>query len=106
MIKEKIDDKQFVSITDLQRSASKVLDTDKDIFIMKNNHPFKVITSVDDYNKQIDAFEILNDKLLESEAYIRILEEAKGKIKKLTDYEVRGDKANKPPVLDENDGWE
>ncbi|MFC0905512.1 hypothetical protein ACFHWD_12510 [Clostridium sp. MT-14] len=106
MIKEKIDDKQFVSITDLQRSASKVLDTDKDIFIMKNNHLFKIITSVEDYNKQIDAFEKLNDKLLEAETYIRILEESKGNVKKLSDYEVRGDKANKVPVLDENDGWE
>ncbi|WP_368487584.1 type II toxin-antitoxin system prevent-host-death family antitoxin [Clostridium sp. BJN0013] len=53
--------------TDLQRNTSRVLDTDKEIFIMKNNHPFKVITSVEEYNKQIDAFENLNDKLLEAE---------------------------------------
>lgn len=106
MIKEKIDDRKFVSVTDLQRSTSRVLDTDKEIFIMKNNHLFKVIISVEEYNKQIDAFENLNDKLLEAEAYIRILEESKGDVEKLSDYEVRGNKANEKPVLDEDDGWE
>lgn len=106
VIKEKIDDRQFVSITDLQRSTSRVLDTDKEIFIMKNNHPFKVITSIEEYNKQIAALENLNDRLLEAEAYIRILEELKGSVEKLSDYEVRGNKANEKPVLDENDGWE
>lgn len=106
MIKEKIDNDQFVSTTDLQRYTSKVLDRKKEIFVMKNNRPFKIIISIEDYNKQIDRFESLNDKLIEAEAYIRILEESKGKVQKLSDYEVRGIKSNKPLILDENDGWE
>ena len=73
------------------------------VYILDHNVPSGVVMSVDDYEKMVDENERMLDEITELKATIR-LNNAVPEL--VSDHQVRGEKALREPVIDEDDGWE
>ncbi|MDC2842267.1 type II toxin-antitoxin system Phd/YefM family antitoxin [Limosilactobacillus mucosae] len=73
------------------------------VYILDHNVPCGVVMSVDDYEKIFSENDRLLDEITELKAAIRLNNSAPELV---SDYQVRGEKALREPVIDKGDGWE
>ena len=71
------------------------------VYILDHNVPCGVVMSVDDYEKMVGENERMLDEITELKATIR-LNNAVPEL--VSDHQVRGEKALREPVIDEDDG--
>ncbi len=82
-----IEEKKFVSSTELKNNTKTVLDTTDnlgEVFIMNNNKPRAVLISVDQYNSlsRFNDFRIVGDVVPMSDRDAKIFEEAEREYEK------------------------
>ena len=73
------------------------------VYILDHNVPSGVVMSVDDYEKMVDENERMLDEITELKAAIRLNKTAPELV---SDYQVRGEKSLREPVIDKDDVWE
>ena len=95
------------SISDVKRSPMNIFkeaeEQQNGVYIFNRDSIAGVMLTQEHYEDMVNEIELLYDKIDELVVLQRINDET---LKTYSDYEVRGDAANEPIEIDENDGWE
>ncbi|MGL5900301.1 MAG: type II toxin-antitoxin system Phd/YefM family antitoxin [Lactobacillaceae bacterium] len=96
----------FVSVSELKQSPKSIFDRakkeKKGVYVLKNNSPEVVVTSVEVYESLVDQIDYYQEKIFDLETAKRLKEP----VKLYNDEEVRGEAAHREIQIDPNDGWE
>lgn len=96
----------FVSVSELKQSPKNIFNMakkeKKGVYVLKNNSPEVVVTSVEVYESLVDQIDYYQEKIFDLETAKRLKEP----VKLYNDEEVRGKAAYRPIEIDPNDGWE
>lgn len=94
------------NITEMKQSPSAAFDKAKEansgVYVFKNNKPYGVVMTTDQYETMYNKIEMLQDRL---EEYVIRERLAESEYKTYTEKEALGDRLDSV-TYDENDGWE
>ncbi|WP_411842881.1 hypothetical protein [Salinicoccus sp. HZC-1] len=95
------------SISDVKRSPMNIFkeadEKQNGVYIFNRDSIAGVMLTQKQYEDMSNEIELLYDKIDELVALQRINDDTP---QTYSDYEVRGEAANAPVIIDENDGWE
>lgn len=95
------------SITEVKKNPNKIFDQAKKektgVYVFNHNDVSGVMLSKDQYEALNQRIDLLEEKIFDYEAAIRI---SKKDVKTYSDIEVRGHVALEPIIIDDHDRWE
>ena len=95
------------SVTEVKKNPNKIFDHARKqktgVYVFNRNDVSGVMLSQEQYESLNQRIDLLEEKILDYEVSMRL---NKQDINTYSDIEVRGDIANEPIIIDENDGWE
>lgn len=99
-------DAPLTTISELKKSPRKIIDEaaelETGVYVLNQSKPEAVIMPVEEYEHMVKENRHLNEQLVNYAVQQRISDQNPTL---LSDRETRGNAADKPPVVDPNDGW-